>query len=395
MITIMDLVNIYMKDIITDAWGGNPLSTYPRWEQREILSYQNIDRLATDNTDRINQIVDATCSEENMSWKADDLSLIDEALIQRLLRINGMEMLCDGLDVFPLSSKALRAVTYMAPTANRIRDKWNLKLAPTLRNILASVGRWLSYEFMLTLVVLAGLAYYQFDLILISLLTAMVTANLAVSVTHYHWSHRLIQPRNKYLGYLFDLWAYLVTNDPIAIWTQGHRHHHRHRHGVPDAQHFDLTTLSWWRYLLKFGYRENTALSDWMKSSEYEREGLENYHELDSTQRWMTDNLKLIKWSVHVSLMMLSLKYYLYFMLVPMLYYRLAIIFCTDVIPHSWMGDRSSAAWTFPLCFENYLHNPHHESPGKLHFGPWFARIINPNYWFIRAFYRTKVDITR
>ena len=58
------------------------------------------------------QIVSAVLSGQEFEWSADQLSLIDEAYIQYLLRQNRLELRCYGLDTFPTSSVQLKELLY-------------------------------------------------------------------------------------------------------------------------------------------------------------------------------------------------------------------------------------------------------------------------------------------
>jgi hypothetical protein len=57
-------------------------------------------------------IVSAVLSDQKFEWKSDQLSLIDEAYIQYLLRQNRLELRCYGLDTFPTSSVQLKELLY-------------------------------------------------------------------------------------------------------------------------------------------------------------------------------------------------------------------------------------------------------------------------------------------
>lgn len=58
----------------------------------------------------VKKIVNSTINNIDLTW--DKLSIIDEAEIQRQLRVNGWEIKCFDLDIFPTSSTQLRSVLY-------------------------------------------------------------------------------------------------------------------------------------------------------------------------------------------------------------------------------------------------------------------------------------------
>ena len=53
-------------------------------------------------------IVDAVLSDQRIVWNSNQLTVLDEAYIQYLLRNNGLEIQCNGLDMFPTSSVQLK-----------------------------------------------------------------------------------------------------------------------------------------------------------------------------------------------------------------------------------------------------------------------------------------------
>lgn len=56
----------------------------------------------------VNEIVSSILSNKDMTWK--ELSIIDEAVIQKKLRDNGINLKCFDLDIFPRSVKELKKI---------------------------------------------------------------------------------------------------------------------------------------------------------------------------------------------------------------------------------------------------------------------------------------------
>ena len=56
----------------------------------------------------VNEIVSSILANKDMTWK--ELSIIDEAVIQKKLRDNGINLKCFGLDIFPRSVKELKKI---------------------------------------------------------------------------------------------------------------------------------------------------------------------------------------------------------------------------------------------------------------------------------------------
>lgn len=58
------------------------------------------------------KIIDSIITDQPMSWDSSQLTVLDEAYIQYLLRINGFEIQCFELDTFPTNSVNLKELLY-------------------------------------------------------------------------------------------------------------------------------------------------------------------------------------------------------------------------------------------------------------------------------------------
>lgn len=74
---------------------------YREWIKRQPHAYK--DKL-------IHNIIDSTINDNLLEWE--ELTIIDESLIQYLLREQGYEIKCHGLNEFPTNSKHLRELIY-------------------------------------------------------------------------------------------------------------------------------------------------------------------------------------------------------------------------------------------------------------------------------------------
>jgi len=82
-------------------------------DQFDRIKNQWLDSEKFVNVDSLCQhIVSAVLSGQEFEWSADQLSLIDEAYVQYLLRQNQLELRCYGLDTFPTSSVQLKELLY-------------------------------------------------------------------------------------------------------------------------------------------------------------------------------------------------------------------------------------------------------------------------------------------
>jgi hypothetical protein len=83
-------------------------------DQFDRIKNQWLDSEKFINVDSLCQhIVSAVLTGEEFKWSADQLTLIDEAYIQYLLRQNRLELRCYGLDTFPTSSVQLKELLYL------------------------------------------------------------------------------------------------------------------------------------------------------------------------------------------------------------------------------------------------------------------------------------------
>ena len=60
----------------------------------------------------IKQIVDSVISDTKYDWEREELTLVDEGLIQYYLRGKGLEIECNDLNKFPTNSADLKKITY-------------------------------------------------------------------------------------------------------------------------------------------------------------------------------------------------------------------------------------------------------------------------------------------
>ena len=74
---------------------------YCKWMESQYHCYKDI---------TIKNIISAVLNNKDLSWN--NLSLVDEAMIQYFLRINGYELKCYNLNIFPTNTIQLRDIIY-------------------------------------------------------------------------------------------------------------------------------------------------------------------------------------------------------------------------------------------------------------------------------------------
>ncbi len=114
-----NVINVPVRQLISDFQGT--VTTLFQNLELPILYDDQFDRIKKEwlyfedftNIDSLCQhIVSAVLSDEEFKWSDTQLTLIDEAYVQYLLRQHGLELRCHGLDIFPSSSVQLKELLY-------------------------------------------------------------------------------------------------------------------------------------------------------------------------------------------------------------------------------------------------------------------------------------------
>lgn len=113
-----DFLRVTNRDIIT-----NPMTTMlriiewcgltPNDQLSEFMAaYVRGQQYILDEWNVIDMAVRSVIDGQEQSWTK--ISPVGEAIIQRRLRAHGLEIRCDGLDIFPTSSVELQKLTYLS-----------------------------------------------------------------------------------------------------------------------------------------------------------------------------------------------------------------------------------------------------------------------------------------
>lgn len=381
-----------MIQVDTAQWGGNPLDTYQIWEQREILSYKLLDDACAVDLDLVNTIVKHCLDNTNFTW--DRLDLVDQALVQKKLRSAGFTLTVYNLNTFPTSSTQLQSIITVSATPERIPEP-SLPIISTVKEL------FLNYEkVILTITLFSGMAYYKFDLFWWALLASCVIANTVLIVIHDGWSHRAITPKNKWLGWFLEYYGYLysVTTfrkiDHKKNMMVGHLVHHRYFYDtVKDNIYSGLMHNTWFQYLFmcnQVADIETTKFYEQQINQEYM--GL--YYKFDKFTKFMADNFRPVLAISHIILfLILGFKYYLYFVIMPLWYYGLFLHTFVEWLYWKVASDGRDLPFMYPLILGSSYHNLHHKYPERVIVGPRPLRYINPQYWFVKLFFKTDAEI--
>jgi hypothetical protein len=375
----------------TTDWGGLPFEEYERWEQREILSRSETTKLH--NTRLIADITkNFLQGNTKFSWTKGDLTIEDEAAIQKMLRIKGVELYNAQLYSFPTSIEQLQKHTY----------KPIVKTPPTKLEIYWDLVKAKGYvDAAFTIAAITGLIAFHSNLFWYSLIVGYFTCNLSTIVNHECWAHKYIIPKNKFIGYLLDLfasacWFHYTDKRSLAYvkatYPIGHGNHHRQwlsphdldtqsvkKNWIKHVFFISLAAVTHSKYSPSF-YQTDRKIELYLKS-------------LTPWQRFLETNSLYFMLAVHVGFMAyFGLMYWFYFMFLQVWYTRIYITMTTDVIPHVICKNNIDREiwWAWPLFLCNAYHITHHTAgyylgPNKL------SDYFNIQYYFIKLFYNVRV----
>lgn len=354
------------------------LSNMDRWEQRENLSL-NINAPVSE---QVKLIVRNIIKNKDFTW--DNLSFEDEAIVQQQLRYAGLDLRCYGMNDFPSSTREIYPlVIYITPT----HKKFNILSITNLYNKYSTI--------ILALTVAAGLGYYQTSLLAWALLYAWLVNNLMFVVMHEYWAHNYIEPRNKIIGYMFDVYmcSMLMFCDKPRKTAKIHDYHHRYFHSERDNIQYNLDHTHWLNYIFRFNVITDPKLDKWIHEQS-DLDFVAVYKKMDTAERFLENHANVILSTFHlVLLLVLGLHLYIYFMLLPILMYKLVFFYFSEVLTHKVYRDDRDMPWAFPIVCNTAWHNTHHLNLDKLVLGPGVIKYFNPQYYFIRIFYRIKAQM--
>lgn len=117
--TELDVINVSIRDLV-DCFQSTVTRLFKelnlpitRCDQFDRAESEWLGREKCIGTDQLClDIVANTLAGNTFDWSADQLTLIDEAYVQYLLRQHGLELRCYGLDTFPTNSVQLKQLLY-------------------------------------------------------------------------------------------------------------------------------------------------------------------------------------------------------------------------------------------------------------------------------------------
>lgn len=350
-----------------------------RWEQRENLSYMY--HLDVNNIDKLNEILSAFMNNESLTWN--DLSITEEAYLQKRLRDSGFDLKCFGLNQFPTNISSLKTITFSLPLITRIKQKY-YKHRSIFSNILKIFANPSTVSLIL---IIWGLAYFDSSLGWPALLLSLLIYNLVIIITHDYWAHGFITPKNKFIGYVFDILAYmsevtlesLFNSHPKQTFKLEHIKHH---------SNWKIESLSekdhWAKILFFPSYRLYAN-----KITKYP---------ISENSSFIDKNYLYIVIGLHLCLFfLLGTIYYFYFVFLQGWLYLRWRQFFLELSPHYSQGDWRSQhdhPWLFVLCANGGYHISHHLNQNAIILGNGgIKKYFSIQFWFLYLFYKVRKDI--
>ena len=367
--------------IDTANWGGKPFDEYARWEQREILSYSDIDN--SPNFELVNKIA----ANKITTWA--NLTLEDEALVQKLLRNRGIDLICYDLNQFPTTLESLQSHTTTLPTEQKLKIKY-FQTMKYVNELINSIPLQL-------VCVIAGLLYFQFDLIGYALIEAYIVCNCLVVVGHMGWSHRYVTPKNKLISMILSLIGVVfwheTTKSARLHWTCRHLYHHKEWRKEEDDVQGNLAENHWLVYLflnMKINNKNNKLAESFV--ADLNPTYLKS---LDKFSLFIENNYTKVFLTLHIILLaLLGLKYYFFFVFLQIWINKIYSLFFGEIVAHPGSATRQTEKdhpKLFLICPEYAYHASHHRK-NALILGPRLLKYINIQYYFIRLFYNIQTN---
>ena len=239
------------------------------------------------------------------------------------------------------------------------------------------------YAYILTAVI--GLIYFNnWHLLAISLLTTYILWMFAEIVGHDYVEHRYILPKNTVLRYIIDCFIYIVSPDTYADKSSAIKTHlYHHLYWKTDK---DIFTVTLQRGIFYF----------WVGLNPFSKPSIDNmnillrqYKEFPFIIRYLRE-IEIILSIIFI--LLFGIDYYFYIIVLPILFKVILEVQHDYYLLHF---KERTYTWLFPLNLNQAWHYEHHQdfrekytTWGHIFKGPMWVRYINPQYYFVRVFFK-------
>ena len=385
-----------------DYFGDKPMDQIAWWEHRDVMSYHFNLQLGDAEKALVDKIVSSLLSKTEFSWELTDLTIVGEAKVQGLLRDAGYDLKCFGLNAFPTSTADLTNNVEKHTIAEAIKVKLNNFRQNTLRKFL-TFRLWIPYNIFFFYGLLAILStmfamWADPSKIIYAVVVAWIFCNCGAMLIHEWWTHDLIIPRNRIIGFVFDYLGHILFTTSRLKWRWDHRWHHRYWKTDKDLDYAFKGTPAWF-YLffatpikILLGKETPAALSDEYKNGIQECY-VKNMAIMTPESRFLERHWVKITVISHIILLaVLGYVNWTYFVLLQAWLFRCYIIGFNEIATHWPMKltreEETNTPYLFPICCGTAYHVDHHSDSRKLVLGPGKLKYLNIQYWFIKVFFK-------
>jgi len=383
----MDKNTIAVKDLefvkfVKTNFNKLPSELCP-WEYREALSFFTYSKVGSSQSLSLIQL-DKICESiiNNIDYSWTDLTLVDEAEIQKQLRKRGYELRCFELNTFPIDSQSLNKLLIKSKITSNFKEKWHSLILSISWN-----GSWLTPILIISLL-FANINVWQ------TLLVAYILAAALSTLGHNYILHNTnLTFKNKVLEFIGLVLLYFYVFDVRPGGRAYHTYHHRLWRTNDDPLVNDMKTNVFF-YILSYPNRilqQNSLLHNHYAD---EPEAQPTFNKYLLEYRWRIFFLVVVLW-----IGIFGFSNWVAFHLIPM--WAISVIYSKsfDVIfhgPHTWenYSREKDIPWLMPIMFGSAFHITHHIYPNDLYFGPGKSRYFNLEYWLTLFFFdvsKTKI----
>lgn len=382
------LQNSQFIEFSTSIYNERSFLDLEPWEQREVISFFTSEELASTPTHEL--IVYNILNNIKYIWN--NLSVIDEAIIQRELRLAGYEIICHDLNIFPNSvadiAVIIKKVEIVPQEISVVKTNYIHKIITTI----------VDYQYLIMTIFLVAMLYTgHFNIISGFVVAYVITAILSFFMHEYaqHNSRCRQSTQTILIKYWFNwpvhILAYLylpsLSRSTTPMDIVSHILHHKVWKTDVDGIMGSIKE-NWFKHLcnppLHAANKNSMELMNNIDISLYKSKWLFN--------DFLVDNRIYILSIIHLMVILLfGVTAYVSYLIFPVWYFIIIVSATSDFFFHSPKRNppRDGPWWTVPIWFNLSYHISHHAEPSVLFFGNGWIKYINLQYWIFLLAYTT------
>lgn len=379
------LQNSQFLEFSLSIYYNRPFVELEQWEQREVISF--FDRAELAITSDLKLIVYNISNNIEYTWS--NLSIIEEAIVQRELRLAGYEIICHGLNIFPTSTASM-AVNIRKLAIIPVEVNNNHKIATILSD----------YQYLIISIFLIMMLYIGYINIVGGLIVGYIITAILSFFMHEYAQHNSRYQDSKYIitikplfNWIIHIIAYIYMPSLTPANNTGdirsHILHHKMWKSDIDGIMGSIKE-NWFKHLgnpaRSADKHDSAELLDTINMSTYKSKWLFN--------NFLISNRIYILSIIHLIIIVLfGFTAYVSYFVFPTWYFVIVVGATTDFFFHSPYQNRTPPKdgpwWTVPIWFNLTYHISHHAKPNILFFGEGWIKYINLQYWIFLLAYTT------